>query len=429
MRGMKHLAALGFAAMLTMPVMADRVTVTLETDKPQTSPPVLICEPVQPIPDKCGSCGEDGASIHDCELVKQPFPGQRASVDLAILLDTSNSMDGLIDQAKRQLWTIVGQFAKAQKAGQTPLLRVALFEYGNTSLPANEGYLRQVVPLTDDLDKLSQALFALTTNGGDEYCGQVIDEAVKRLDWSGEPNAYKTIFIAGNEPFTQGPVPYQEACRGAIEKGVVVNTIHCGDYQAGINGQWNAGATMAEGKYLNINQDRAVVHIDAPQDEIIIKLNTQLNDTYLWYGKGMKANSANQVAQDDNAAKLGKSVLVERAAAKSSSVYDNRGRDLVDEWKRNDQAIGELEEGDLPEPLRDMDDQQRTAHVKAMAEKRAALQERIKALSTEREAYLAKERLRLAESGEATLGDAVLDAVVDQLKDRGFELESEEVRK
>ena len=78
---------------------------------------------------------------------------------MAILLDTSNSMDGLINQAKSQLWTIVEQFAKAKKNGQTPLLRVALFEYGNTRLPAAEGYIRQVVPLIDDLDKLSQSLF------------------------------------------------------------------------------------------------------------------------------------------------------------------------------------------------------------------------------------------------------------------------------
>ena len=68
-------------------------------------------------------------------------PRDQASVDVAILLDTSNAMDGLINQAKSQLWTIVQQFARAQKNNDTPLLRVALFEYGNTNLPAREGYL------------------------------------------------------------------------------------------------------------------------------------------------------------------------------------------------------------------------------------------------------------------------------------------------
>ena len=105
---------------------------------------------------------------------KPRLTAPRPAVDIAILLDTSNSMDGLIDQAKSQLWTIINEFAAAKRHGLTPTLRVALFEYGNTNLPASEGYIRQVIPLTDDLDALSEALFALTTNGGDEYCGQVI---------------------------------------------------------------------------------------------------------------------------------------------------------------------------------------------------------------------------------------------------------------
>jgi hypothetical protein len=101
------------------------------------------------------------------EKAETPFAGVRSAVDVAILLDTSNSMDGLIDQARSQLWTIVQQFARAEKEGKTPELRVTIFEYGNSGLPASEGYIRQVVQLTDDLDKVSEALFALKTNGGD----------------------------------------------------------------------------------------------------------------------------------------------------------------------------------------------------------------------------------------------------------------------
>ena len=133
-------------------------------------------------------------------------------------------MDGLISQAKSQLWKIVQKFSACEKSGQTPSLRVAVFEYGNTNLPASEGYVRQVVQLTDDLDRVSEALFSLKTNGGDEYCGTVINEALKRLDWTKESSAYKAIFIAGNEPFTQGSVDYQDTCKKAIESGVVVNT-------------------------------------------------------------------------------------------------------------------------------------------------------------------------------------------------------------
>lgn len=217
--------AVAVVPMLTVQTDAQDITITIKKDD-----------------DKKDQSGKDGLSG------KAPFTGQRPAVDVAILLDTSNSMDGLISQAKSQLWNIVQEFAEAKKQGKTPLLRVAVFEYGNTGLPASEGYIRQVVQLTDDLDKVSEVLFGLRTSGGDEYCGMVIDEALKRLDWNSEPNAYQAIFIAGNEPFTQGSVDYRVSCKKAIESGVVVNTIHCGNYQQGVSGKWKHGAELAEGE-------------------------------------------------------------------------------------------------------------------------------------------------------------------------------------
>ena len=357
-------------------------------------------------------------------LSPAPFQGERAAVDVAILLDTSNSMDGLINQAKSQLWTIVQQFAKVKKSGQTPLLRVALFEYGNTRLPAAEGYIRQVVPLTDDLDKLSEALFALTTNGGDEYCGQVIDEAIKRLDWSKESNGYKAIFVAGNEPFTQGSVDFRVACKLAIETGIVVNTIHCGNNQTGISGKWQEGAQLAEGKFFNIDQDRAVVHIKCPQDKLIIELNAELNKTYLWYGarENRKYWAGNQVAQDVNAYSVGGGVAVGRAVTKAGKIYGNSNRDLVDTMDSDKEILRKVKDEELPEQLRKLNPAERDAFVKAMAAKRAEVQKKINALATERNAYLTKERKRLASTTDtATLGDVVVEAIQAQLTESGYE--------
>ena len=355
---------------------------------------------------------------------KPPFTGTRPAVDVAILLDTSNSMDGLISQAKQQLWTIVQQFAKAKKAGQTPVLRVALFEYGNTGLPAAEGYIRQVVPLCDDLDKLSESLFALRTNGGDEYCGQVIKEAIRRLDWSKEPGSYQAIFIAGNEPFTQGSIDYRDSCRAAIERGIVVNTIHCGDHRQGVNGKWQHGARLAEGEFFNIDQDRAVVHIKCPQDEVIIRLNAELNRTYLWYGSDDKRAyyGRNQLAQDSNAAAASEGVAVARAVTKAGKMYSNRNRDLVDSLESDHDLLLKVKVAELPEAMREMNLEQRKAHIKKMAAKRAELQKQINKLGAERDAFVAQERKRLAQAaGESTLGDAVVTAIQKQLIDSGFD--------
>ena len=339
-------------------------------------------------------------SDSDTAVTKTPFQGQRAAVDVALLLDTSNSMDGLISQAKNQLWTIVQQFARAERAGQTPLLRVALFEYGNSGLPASEGYIRQVVQLTDDLDELSEALFALRTNGGDEYCGQVIDEALTRLDWTGEPNSYKAIFIAGNEPFTQGSVEYQKSCRRAIGEGVIVNTIHCGDYHTGVRGKWKDGAEIAEGEYFNINQDEKQVHIDCPQDKIILELNTELNKTYLWFGPKQHRSKwgSRQLAQDANAAGEAAATAVNRAVAKASPAYGNAGRDLVDGAQQDVALLGKLSDDELPDKMQSMDQAERQAYLEMMSAKRQALQKKIAKLNVERNAYRTQKLAEMADT-------------------------------
>ena len=365
---------------------------------------------------------------------KAPFTGTRASVDVAILLDTSNSMDGLISQAKSQLWTIVQQFADAKKNGQTPILRVAIFEYGNSGLPASENYIRQAVGLTDDLDKVSEVLFALTTNGGDEYCGAVIGEAMKRLDWSNEPNAYKAIFVSGNEPFNQGPIDYKKSCKHAIECGVIVNTIHCGDRTAGVSGGWEIGSQLAEGSFLNINQDQRVVHISCPQDKVLIELGTHLNRTYLWFGasEDRRAYSQNQIAQDSNASKGGGRGGGRgggvggggggRAAAKASAVYRNQGRDLVDTYEADHDILTKVKKEELPDDMQKMTADEQLAYLKKMLADRNEIKKKINELSIAREVFLTEELAKEGDAASATLGGAMKTVVKEQLERSGFDV-------
>ena len=121
-------------------------------------------------------------------------------IQIAILLDTSGSMDGLIDQTRNQLWQMVNEFARAKYQGITPILEVAIYEYGNSGLSPYTGYIRQVTGLTRELDRVSEALFSLTTNGGDEFCGAVIKSAVEELLMEFASSDIRAIFIAGNEP-------------------------------------------------------------------------------------------------------------------------------------------------------------------------------------------------------------------------------------
>ncbi|MEO6739553.1 MAG: VWA domain-containing protein [Chthoniobacteraceae bacterium] len=344
-------------------------------------------------------------------------------VQLAILLDTSNSMDGLIAQAKTQLWNIVNEFATAKQDGKAPRVQVALYEYGNNGLSQTKGWVRQVVPLTDDLDKLSEQLFSLKTNGGEEYCGWVIRDATKELSWDDSPKTYKAIFIAGNEPFTQGPVSYVESCKGAIAKGIIVNTIHCGPEREGIEGKWKDGAALADGRFIVINQDARMTDIPAPQDKKIAELNAKLNSTYIGYGSAAPAAKARQEAQDKNAAAApaGASVLAQRALSKSGANYSNAHWDLVDRAKQKDFDISKLKDAELPEEMRKLSADERKSFVEKKTAERAALQKELGGLAIEREKFVAE---KMKEKGkDNTLGLAVTKAVREQASKKGVVFE------
>ncbi len=342
-------------------------------------------------------------------------------IQLALLLDTSNSMDGLIDQAKRQLWKIVNEFIPARRDGLRPELRVALLEYGNNGLVAAEGYIRLVCPMTDDLDKVSEELFKLKTNGGNEFCGQVIKAATDMLDWSTASDDLKLIFIAGNEPFTQGPVDYAAACRAAIAKGITVNTIHCGDESAAIAGKWKDGALLADGEFLLIDQNQAVVHVAAPQDKEIADLGVELNKTYIPYGEGAWLNQERQAEQDSNSITLGSGSAVQRAVCKASSNYANSGWDLIDAIQQSVVKLVDVKTDDLPENMRSMTIEQREAYIKQQASARTELQQKINTLNAQREAYVAAKMKESAEQSVDTLDTAIVKACRKQAEARNYE--------
>ncbi|MEO6541232.1 MAG: vWA domain-containing protein, partial [Ferruginibacter sp.] len=205
-------------------------------------------------------------------------------IQVAILLDVSGSMDGLIEQAKAQLWNMVSVMGKAQCNGVTPKIEIALYEYGRTTNDVKAGYVKMINGFINDLDSLSQNLFSLKTNGGDEFCGQVIFSSLQELQWDASPENYKVIFIAGNEDFLQGNLHYTKACTEAKNKGVVVNTIYCGDKMQGIKEHWNLAGECGNGSFTNINQNAKQEEIPTPYDSLIYSYNEKLNGTYIAYG-------------------------------------------------------------------------------------------------------------------------------------------------
>jgi hypothetical protein len=342
-------------------------------------------------------------------------------IQLAIMLDTSGSMDGLLNQTREQLWRIVNTFATAKREGQQAQLELALYEYGNDGVAAEVNHVRQLLPLTTNLDQVSEALFKLTTNGGSEYCGAAIDKALSELKWSDNAADLKLLYVAGNEGFNQGPVDFRGAVKRAISRGVVVNTIYAGSAQSSEARLWAEGAKLADGSFLAVDQNRAVARVDAPQDAELAKLSEKLNGTYVGYGSAAAPALARQAAQDKAANGLSASSGSSRAAAKASVNYHNSDWDLVDARKK-DGNLASVPVASLPAPMQAMKPAEREAYVEEKAKERAALQSQIRRLSSERDAFVAQEMAKKKPATEKTLDDAVVESARGKAEARGFSL-------
>lgn len=350
-----------------------------------------------------------------------PRDGVQDTVQIALLLDTSSSMDGLINQARSQLWSMVDQMGRMtrQVAGKTRGVKIelALFEYGNDAIPASAGYIRQVLPFSSDLDLVSEKLHALFTNGGSEYAGQAIETAVTSLAWSMDPAALKFIYVAGNETFNQGPVSAARAMAAAAKRDIHVQLIYCGNQEP----TWEAAARLASSDLLTIDQNRVAQHIASPQDTEILRLSGELNGTYLAYGNEGDAAVARQANADLASARLSPKVALERAQLKSKKSYQNANWDLVDAVANDGKVLQNTPEAQLPPALRGKTLAEKQQIIAANAARRAELQAQIARLEAERNAFLAAQRARQHSADAPSLETELMKSTRQWAAKKGYQ--------
>lgn len=345
---------------------------------------------------------------------------QRRPIDLVICLDTSGSMEALIDSARARLWDIVNSLSSARP---TPELRVGLITYGSPNrATASQGWVVLQSGLTTDLDSVYAKMMEFRTDGGDEFVGWALHDAVSKMNWSPDPKALKLIFVAGNESADQARevFDFRNVASTARNRGIIINAIYAGERNAGMNERWHEVASCGGGNYTSIDMKCGTVQIEAPQDKILLELNMKLNATYVPYGDAGREGAANQVAQDANAERLGQQSAVSRVVAKKSSLYRNERWDLVDAVAKGEKKVQDLKESDLPAAMQALPAPQREQYVQQKQQERADLQRQISEVSAEREKFLKDKRAKVAD-GKTALDDAMLAAIREQAKSQGFE--------
>ena len=320
------------------------------------------------------------------------------TIEVCFVLDTTGSMSGLIEGAKKKIWTIANSIVAADSKAK---VRFALVPYRDRG----DEYVTKIFDLTDDLDKVFADLQSFKADGGGdepESVNQGLDDAVNKVSWSPGEQAVKFIFLVGDCPphmDYSDDVKYPQSCESAVKKNIIVNTIECGS-NSQTRDIWTDIARRSEGSFVMLEQSGGMVVTETPMDKEISELSAKIGTLAVPYGS---AKQQAEVAQKNAVASCAPApVAAERAAynAKSNRAIQGQG-DLLSDSRDGTVDLDKLKTEDLPAPMQKMSGDERKTYLKNQAEERDKLTARVNDLAKQREAYIAEQNKKLGNKGDA----------------------------
>jgi Mg-chelatase subunit ChlD len=348
-------------------------------------------------------------------------------IDVVFVLDTTGSMSGLIQAAKEKIWSIATTMASANSA---PEIRMGLVAYRDRG----DAYVTKVIDLSSDLDTMYATLMDFQAKGGGdgpESVNQALNDAVEKISWSQDKQAYKVVFLVGDAPphmDYQDDVKYPVTLASAQNKNIVINTIQAGS-SSSTTKDWQHIAQLGQGQYFQVGQSGNAVAIASPFDEKIAKLSKKLDDTRLYYGN--EEEKARQVKKVESTDKLHASASVETRArratfnsSKSGSINFLGEGELIDDIESGRVDLSSIKKDELPKPLQALAPAAQKAMISEMAEQRNELQSEIRQLADKRTDYLKK---KVKEDGGAkdSLDEKVYSAIREQAGKLGMTYEKD----
>jgi Mg-chelatase subunit ChlD len=332
------------------------------------------------------------------ESAKKPA---RPEVEVVFCLDTTGSMGGLIDAAKKKIWAISNQIAAGKP---TPHLKVGLVAFRDRG----DAYVTKVFDLTDDLDGIYGHLMSFQAQGGGDFpesVNQALHESVTKISWSKDKKTLKLIFLVGDAPPHMDypdDVKYPETCKLAASRDIIINTVQCGNHPQTMK-YWKEICRLAEGSYIQISAHGGpIVVVKTPYDADLAKINGELARSNLAYGD--RRRQAESKARADSAAGLAPAAAAERATYFGRSGGGAGGAyDLLESVKKGTVKLKELKKDELPPAMQKMTLAEQKTFLDNLDKRRAELNQQAVELGRKRGEFIAK---KLAEDGKNRARDS-----------------------
>jgi len=304
-------------------------------------------------------------------------------------------------------------------ANSAPDIRMGLVAYRDRG----DDYVTQIVDLSDDLDSVYAKLMDFKASGGGdtpESVNQALHEAVTKISWSQQNQAYKVVFLVGDAPphmDYQDDVKYPESLALARDNNIVVNTIQSGFHSSTTAG-WQKIAQLGQGQYFQVGQKGNAVAIATPFDDKLAKLSEKLDDTRVYYGS--RKEKVKQQLKMDAAKKIHAASSPESLARRATFNSSKSGGanflgkgELIDDVSSGRVDLSSIDKDMLPAPMKSMSVAEQKAAITEKADRRNKLKNEIKELAEERSSYLKK---KVKESGgeKDSLDEKIYSAVREQ---------------
>jgi Mg-chelatase subunit ChlD len=346
----------------------------------------------------------------------KPAQAPKPRVEVVFCLDTTGSMGGLIEGAKQKIWSISNRIASGKP---TPDLKIGLVAYRDRG----DAYITKVTDLTDDLDAIHDQLKGFKAQGGGdtpESVNQALDDAVNKIKWSDDAKTLRIIFLVGDAPPHMDypdDVKYPETCQKAARRGLIINTIQCGN-DPDCRRVWQDVCRKAEGEYVAIAQDGGVTVLATEFDKRLDEINKELSRSTLTYGDARRQTEDR--AKSEEGAKLAAPAAAERAAfnAKNSQVASY---DLIDGIRKGTVKLEELKKDQLPKELQNLSPAEQKEYLDKVEKKREELRKECLELDRKRSDAIAQKQKELAAKGQAGFDGQVLDILRRQAKKAGVD--------
>ena len=350
------------------------------------------------------------------------IPDGTPKIEVVFVLDTTGSMGGLIDAAKEKIWSIASTMSSAQPA---PEIKMGLVAYRDRG----DAYVTRVIDLSDDLDSMYATLMDFQADGGGdgpESVNEALHDAINDISWSQDPDSYQVVFLVGDAPphmDYQDDVKYPVTLAEANRRGIVVNTIRCGN-DPNTENAWQLIAAATQGNYFTVGQAGSAIAMTTPFDAALAKLSAELDDTRLFYGTvEEKVVTAKKVeATDELHERASESAKARRAAfnlTKAGKANQFGDRDLVAGVVSGDVELDAVPEAELPAAMQSMAPEAREGYVKEKQARRDELTRQMKDLADQRAAYLAA-KVGESEDKEESLDHKLFDTVREQAAKKGM---------